>query len=69
MPDPVTAGRRQRSASSSLLRAFASGAAALTGVEAISNGVGAFKPPQGTNAATTLGVMGVIAISLFIGVS
>jgi amino acid transporter len=52
-----------------LVRAFASGAVALTGVEAISNGVGAFKPPKGRNAATTLGVLGVIAISLFIGVS
>jgi len=52
-----------------LLRAFASGAAALTGVEAISNGVGAFKPPRGQNAARTLTVMGAIAISLFVGVS
>jgi amino acid transporter len=52
-----------------ILRAFASGSAALTGVEAISNGVGAFRPPQGKNAARTLLVMGVIAISLFIGVS
>src|SRR5439155_5575705 len=52
-----------------LLRAFASGSAALTGVEAISNGVGAFRAPQGRNAARTLLVMGAIAISLFIGVS
>jgi amino acid transporter len=52
-----------------VLRAFSSGAAALTGVEAISNGVNAFKPPQGRNAAKTLVVMGVIAISLFLGVS
>jgi amino acid transporter len=52
-----------------VLRAFSSGAAALTGVEAISNGVNAFKPPQGRNAATTLLVMGGIAISLFLGVS
>jgi amino acid transporter len=52
-----------------VLRAFSSGAAALTGVEAISNGVNAFKPPQGKNAAKTLVVMGVIAISLFLGVS
>jgi amino acid transporter len=52
-----------------VLRAFSSGAAALTGVEAISNGVGAFKPPQGRNAARTLLVMGGIAISLFLGVS
>jgi amino acid transporter len=52
-----------------LVRAFASGAVALTGVEAISNGVGAFRPPKGKNAATTLGVLGVISISLFVGVS
>jgi amino acid transporter len=52
-----------------LLRSFASGAAALTGVEAISNGVSAFRPPKSKNAARTLGVMGLIAISLFLGVS
>lgn len=52
-----------------LLRAFSSGAAALTGVEAISNGVGAFKQPRGENAAKTLTAMGLIAISLFLGVS
>ena len=52
-----------------VLRAFASGASALTGVEAISNGVSAFKPPKSKNAARTLGVMGLIAISLFLGVS
>jgi amino acid transporter len=52
-----------------LLRAFASGASALTGVEAISNGVSAFKPPKGKNAAKTLVALGVIAISLFLGVS
>jgi len=52
-----------------VLRAFASGAAALTGVEAISNGVSAFRPPPGKNAARTLLIMGTIAITLFIGVS
>jgi amino acid transporter len=52
-----------------VLRAFSSGAAALTGVEAISNGVGAFRRPQGRNAAKTLLIMGGIAISLFVGVS
>jgi amino acid transporter len=52
-----------------VLRAFASGAVALTGVEAISNGVGAFRPPKGKNAAQTLVALGVISISLFIGVS
>jgi amino acid transporter len=52
-----------------LLQAFASGAAALTGVEAISNGVNAFRAPAGRNAARTLLAMGLIAITLFIGVS
>ena len=52
-----------------LLRAFASGSSALTGVEAISNGVSAFRHPQARNAARTLGILAVIAISLFMGVS
>ena len=45
-----------------LLRAFSSGCAALTGVEAISNGVPAFKKPKSTNAATTLLMMGLLSI-------
>lgn len=52
-----------------VLRAFASGATALTGVEAISNGVTAFRYPQSRNAASTLGIMGVIAVTLFLGIS
>ena len=52
-----------------LLRAFSSGSTALTGVEAIANGVNAFKAPHGKNAAQTLAILGVIAISLFLGVS
>jgi amino acid transporter len=52
-----------------LLKAFASGSAALTGVESISNGVTAFRHPQSRNAARTLLVMAAIAISLFLGVS
>ena len=47
-----------------LLRAFSSGAAALTGVEAISNGVPAFRKPKSRNAATTLLMLGVIAITM-----
>ncbi|WP_306363623.1 APC family permease [Nocardia sp. CC227C] len=46
-------------------RAFSSGCAALTGVEAISNGVPAFRKPKSRNAATTLLLLGVIAITLF----
>ena len=52
-----------------LLKAFSSGATALTGVEAISNGVPAFKRPQAHNAATTLAIMGLIAIAMFLGIS
>jgi amino acid transporter len=52
-----------------LLRAFSSGSTALTGVEAIANGVNAFRRPHGKNAAQTLAVLGVIAITLFLGVS
>ena len=52
-----------------LLRAFASGAVALTGTEAIATGVPAFKPPEPKNAATTIMVMaGVLAI-LFVGIT
>ena len=47
-----------------LLRAFSSGSTALTGVEAIANGVNAFRRPQGRNAATTLGILGAIAIAV-----
>ncbi|MGH3746508.1 MAG: APC family permease [Micromonosporaceae bacterium] len=50
-----------------LLRTFSSGCAALTGVEAIANGVPAFKPPKGKNAATTLLMMGLISITMFLG--
>jgi amino acid transporter len=52
-----------------VLRAFSSGSTALTGVEAIANGVNAFRRPQGRNAAVTLGVLGTIAITMFLGVS
>lgn len=52
-----------------LLRAFAGGCTALTGIEAISNGVRAFRPPESQNAAKTMVAMGVIAMSLFIGIT
>jgi amino acid transporter len=68
VPDPVPVGVGTVGVFV-LVRAFASGAVALTGVEAISNGVGAFRPPKGKNAAKTLSVLGVISISLFLGVS
>lgn len=52
-----------------LLRAFAGGCTALTGIEAISNGVKAFKPPESINAAKTMVAMGAIAMSLFVGIT
>jgi amino acid transporter len=51
-----------------LARAFSSGCAALTGVEAISNGVPAFRKPKSRNAATTLLMLGTIAITMMLGV-
>ncbi|MFJ4918370.1 APC family permease [Streptomyces sp. NPDC088725] len=51
-----------------LLRAFSSGCAALTGVEAISNGVPAFRKPKSKNAATTLALMGGLAVTMFVGI-
>jgi amino acid transporter len=50
-----------------VLRAFSSGCAALTGVEAISNGVPAFRKPKSRNAATTLLLMGGIAVVMLMG--
>jgi amino acid transporter len=52
-----------------IIRAFASGSVALTGTEAIANGVPAFKPPEPRNAATTLTVMAILLGVLFIGIT
>jgi amino acid transporter len=52
-----------------LLRAFASGAVALTGTEAIATGVPAFKPPEARNAAQTLLVMAGVLTVLFVGIT
>ncbi|MBU8859611.1 MULTISPECIES: APC family permease [unclassified Micromonospora] len=51
-----------------LLRTFSSGCAALTGVEAISNGVPAFRSPKSKNAATTLLLLGSIAVAMLVGI-
>ena len=51
------------------LRAFASGCTALTGVEAVSNGVPSFRKPKSRNAANTLAIMGVLAITMFAGIT
>jgi amino acid transporter len=52
-----------------LLRAFANGCTAMTGVEAVADGVPAFRKPEAKNAATTLIVMAVIAITMFVGIT
>jgi amino acid transporter len=52
-----------------ILKAFSSGSTALTGVEAIADGVQAFRRPQSRNAATTLAVMATISISMFVGIT
>jgi amino acid transporter len=52
-----------------LLTAFANGCTAMTGVEAVSNGVPAFKPPEAKNASATLVTMAVLAITMFLGIT
>jgi amino acid transporter len=68
VPDPLPAGVGAVTVFV-VLRAFSSGSTALTGVEAIANGVNAFRHPQGKNAAKTLAILGTIAIAMFLGVS
>ena len=52
-----------------LLRAFSNGCTAMTGVEAVSNGVPAFRPPESKNAAATLLIMAVLSITMFLGIT
>ena len=52
-----------------ILRAFAAGCAALTGVEAVSDGVPAFKPPEASNARVVLTALGAVLITLFMGIT
>ena len=52
-----------------LLTAFSNGCTAMTGVEAVSNGVPAFRPPESRNAAQTLVAMAVMAITMFMGIT
>jgi len=52
-----------------LLTAFANGCTAMTGVEAVSNGVPAFKPPESKNAASTMLTMAALAITMFVGIT
>ena len=52
-----------------LLTAFSNGCTAMTGVEAVSNGVPAFKPPESKNAAATMVMMVVLSITMFLGIT
>ena len=52
-----------------MLRAFAAGSVALTGTEAVSNGVQAFRPPEARNAGMVLILMGGLFATIFIGIS
>jgi amino acid transporter len=70
-PDPLPGAPNPLQAVTLLLvmRAFSSGSVALTGTEAIANGVPAFKPPEPRNAATTLTVVAVLLAVLFMGIT
>jgi len=52
-----------------VLRSFASGCTALTGVEAVSNGVPNFREPKSRNAAATLAIMGALTVTMFVGIT
>jgi amino acid transporter len=67
-PDAVPFGTEQLGVLL-LLKAFAGGSVALTGVEAIANGVPAFKPPEAKNAANTMTAMAILLGILFIGLT
>ena len=67
-PVPASAGQ-QPLTTFLLLTAFANGCTAMTGVEAVSNGVPAFRPPESKNAASTLVSMAVLAIVMFTGIT
>jgi amino acid transporter len=67
-PDPLPAGGMTLGLFA-LLTAFSNGCTAMTGVEAVSNGVPAFRPPAARNAAQTLTAMAAIAIVMFVGIT
>jgi amino acid transporter len=67
-PDPQYAALTGFALIALLARTFSSGCAALTGIEAISNGVPAFRKPKSKNAATTLLLLGTVAVTMIIGV-
>jgi amino acid transporter len=67
--EPLTGFNTGMLTAFAVMTAFANGCTAMTGVEAISDGVPAFKPPESKNAATTLMLMAAIAVTMFIGIS
>jgi amino acid transporter len=69
VPDPGKAGLTGLAFAFLALRAFATGCTALTGVEAIANGVPAFRRPKSRNAASTLALMGGLAVLMFTGIT
>jgi amino acid transporter len=66
---PAEVGSLQGLGTFLVLRAFANGCTAMTGVEAVSNGVPAFKPPEAKNAATTLVIMAGLCVTLFLSIT
>ena len=68
VPLPPNAGQ-QPLTTFLLLTAFANGCTAMTGVEAVSNGVPAFRPPEAKNASATLVAMATLAIVMFVGIT
>jgi amino acid transporter len=68
-PEPGHVGLTGLALALLAMRAFSSGCTALTGVEAISNGVPAFRSPKGENAARTMAAMGILSITMFGGIT
>jgi amino acid transporter len=68
VPDPI-APSNQTLTLFLLLTAFSNGCTAMTGVEAVSNGVPAFRPPESKHAASTMGYMAILAITMFVGIT
>jgi amino acid transporter len=68
-PIPLGSGGLTALGTFAILRAFSNGCTAMTGVEAVSNGVPAFRPPESRNAASTLVTMAVMSIVMFMGIT
>src|SRR5262249_6594329 len=67
LPDPYPIGAAAGASLFVILHSFSSGSSALTGTEAISNGVSAFRRPQGRNASETLTMLGFLAVFMIAG--